>query len=77
MFYRSQLAMILFWLAVISLYSNHSAHAYLDPGTGSYMLQMVLAALFGALFAVKLFWNKIKLFLKNLFSKQLAGKEND
>lgn len=77
MFHRSPLVMILFWLTVISICSQHSAYAYLDPGTGSYVLQMVLAALFGALFAVKLFWNKIKLFIKNLFSKQLAEREND
>jgi hypothetical protein len=36
------------------------AYAYVDPGTGSYILQLFLAALFGALFALKVFWTKIK-----------------
>ena len=36
------------------------AHAYLDPGTGSYFIQIALAALVGALFAVRLFWGRIR-----------------
>lgn len=44
------------------------AYAYLDPGTGSYILQLLIAVLVGALFAVKLFWNNIKYFFKRLFS---------
>ena len=39
------------------------AHAYLDPGTGSYIFQLLLAGLFGAAFAIKLFWAKIKAFV--------------
>ena len=47
-----------------------SAHAYLDPGTGSYIFQIVIAGLLGAAFAVKVFWIKIKSFLAGVFSKQ-------
>ena len=32
---------------------------YIDPGTGSYLLQILAAGLFGALFALKLFWHRI------------------
>jgi len=32
------------------------AQAYLDPGAGSYMLQVVLAGFFGALVAFRSFW---------------------
>jgi len=44
-------------------------YAYLDPGTGSYFLQLAIAALLGGLYAVKLFWKKIKAFFKNIFSR--------
>ena len=44
-------AVLLFHLIVPS-----KAYAYLDPGSGSYLLQIGLAALLGTLFAVKLFW---------------------
>ena len=50
------------------------AHAYLDPGTGSYILQLALAALVGALFAVRLFWGRIKAFFQKLFSQ---GEEEE
>ena len=43
------------------------AFAYLDPGTGSYIVQILLASLFGVLFAVKLFWTNIKLFFMKIF----------
>ncbi len=46
------------------------AYAYLDPGTGSYMLQLLIAGLLGAAFAVKLFWKNIAAFFKGLISRQ-------
>ncbi len=49
---------------------TQKAYAYLDPGTGSYIFQLVIAALIGGMFAVKIFWAKIILFFKNLFSKK-------
>lgn len=45
------------------------AHAYLDPGTGSYVLQMIIAGLLGAAFAIKLSWFRIKRFISGLFSR--------
>lgn len=34
--------------------------AYLDPGTGSLVLQMSVAGLLGGLFVVKSFWLHVK-----------------
>ena len=34
--------------------------AYLDPGSGSFLLQLLLAALLGAGIALRASWNKIK-----------------
>ena len=45
------------------------AYAYLDPGTGSYFIQIVIATLLGAMYGIKKFWYKIKLFCTNLLSK--------
>ena len=45
------------------------AYAYLDPGTGSYFLQIIVATLLGAMYAIKQFLYKIKLFCINIFSK--------
>ena len=35
---------------------------YLDPGSGSMLIQIVLAALLGAGVAIKIFWRNIKAF---------------
>jgi hypothetical protein len=41
------------------------AHAYLDPGAGSMVLQMLLGGLAGVSLFFRLFWKKIKLTLLN------------
>lgn len=41
-----------------------AAQAYLDPGTGSMILQAVIGAVAGALIVVKLYWYKLVSFLK-------------
>ena len=45
------------------------AYAYLDLGTGSYFLQINVATLLGAMYTIKHYWYKVKLFCINLFSK--------
>ncbi|MBW1688713.1 MAG: hypothetical protein JRS35_27090 [Deltaproteobacteria bacterium] len=37
--------------------------AYIDPGSGSFILQALIATLAGALVAVNIYWQKIKGFL--------------
>jgi hypothetical protein len=39
---------------------------YLDPGTGSFLIQLALAGLLGALFVIKTYWEKIKSWLFSL-----------
>jgi hypothetical protein len=34
--------------------------AYLDPGTGSFFLQLVVGGMFGGLLMLKHFWHKVK-----------------
>ncbi|MBI2832066.1 MAG: hypothetical protein HYX79_07400 [Chloroflexi bacterium] len=40
--------------------------AYVDPGTGSLVIQMAIGALVGGLVMVKVFWKRITGFCKNL-----------
>jgi len=44
--------------------SLRPAHAYVDPGTGSYIIQVSIGVIFGALYAFKRFisiaWQKVK-----------------
>ncbi len=47
-------------LATVALLLAAPAHAYIDPGTGSLLVQGLIAAVVGIGVAVKLFWHKIK-----------------
>ena len=44
----------------ILLISPAPAWAYLDPGTASMILQVVISVLVGAAVAIKIYWNKVK-----------------
>jgi hypothetical protein len=46
---------------VLQLWFVDDARAYLDPGTGSFIFQTVVAMLVGAGFTVKTYWHRIKL----------------
>lgn len=48
----------------------NQALAYIDPGAGSYMLQLLAAGAISALFAVKVFWGRIKAFFKGETDKE-------
>ena len=45
------------------------AQAYFDPGTGSMVLQLMMASVLGFLFTLKTYWGKLKGFVKNLVGK--------
>ena len=47
------------------------AHAYIDPGTGSMVLQLVLAGLAGLGLALKIFWRRLVAF----FGKKEKGPD--
>jgi hypothetical protein len=57
---------------VITLYND--AYAYLDPGTGSFIFQIVLAALLAALATVKFWWKRVILAISGFFSKFKKSK---
>jgi hypothetical protein len=49
--------------------------AYIDPGTGSYFIQVLIAALAGGALAVKIFWRRIVAFLKGETRKKAEPEE--
>lgn len=50
---------------VLTFNSSNEAWAYLDPGTGSMVLQLLLGGAAGVVVVVKLYWEKIR----NFFSR--------
>lgn len=47
-----------------------SAYCYIDLGTGSYILQVAIASLVGALFTLKIYWKKVVTALSKMFRKK-------
>jgi len=50
-----------------------NAAGYIDPGTGSYVLQIAIAFLVALAFSIKVFWKKIKAFLRKTFAAKKDG----
>ena len=65
----NQMTKILFVALFFFLFFPQKIYSYLDPGTGSYIFQIIIAAFVAVSFAVKVYWDKIKSFLGKLFSK--------
>jgi hypothetical protein len=49
------------------------AHAYLDPGTGSMMLQLLMGGVVGALVVGKLYMQRAREFLRSVGRRIRAG----
>lgn len=49
--------------AAALMFIETDAYAYLDPGTGSIILQALIAGIAGSLFVVKAYWYKLRSFL--------------
>jgi hypothetical protein len=39
---------------------NSKAHAYIDPGIGSVILQAIIGGIAATIFTIKIYWQKIK-----------------
>lgn len=63
-------------LALFLFFFPLYTHAYLEPGTLSYVLQFLLAVFVGAAVTGKLYWKKLKKFIKNLFNRGEKKKED-
>ncbi len=46
-----------------------SAHAYLDPGSGSIILQAILGFVAAGIASISFYWTKFKNFLDKIFKK--------
>lgn len=61
-----------------NLVMDHLARpsGYLDPGSGSYLLQLLIAGTLGALFALRLYWSRVKGFFSGLLGRAEDGGDD-
>ena len=69
---------LLFMVFIFSLYVifPEKAYAYLNPGTGTYIFQLIVGVFLGGLFAIKLFWKRIFGFLGKLIRRKPEDGKN-
>ncbi len=70
----NQTIVIVFFALLIG---TEPAWAYLDPGTGSLILQSLIAGIAGALVVWRLYWAQLKTFLAKVFSRGRAQPAAD
>jgi hypothetical protein len=63
-------ARVLLLLTLLLLALPSIAHAYLDPGTGSYVVQLLIGTVLGGLFALGVFWRRVVASFKRLFKRR-------
>ena len=56
---------------IIGVSRSVHANAYLDPGSGSYLLQLLLSALFALIIATKSLWQRAV----DVVRKSVGGKQ--
>ena len=64
----------LYWSAVLTLAvasaAASSSMAYIDPGSGSYIFQLLIGAVVGSAVAVKVFWRRLVGFFASKASRK-------
>lgn len=50
---------------------------YLDPGSGSFLIQLLIAALLGGAFVIRSYWKKILGYFRRLFNKDSRITQDD
>jgi hypothetical protein len=54
-----------------------SVRAYIDPGTGSFIIQVLVSSLAGVVYLIKMSWRNIKGYFLKLLRKKRVSKKTD
>ena len=74
---HSGIAVICAMAGCISLGFGPKLVAYIDAGTGSYIIQLAIAGAMGGLFALKIYWGKIRSFFARRQPKEGEADRGD
>ncbi len=66
-----------FWLLAIFMLLPFPAYAYIDPGTGSMILQVLAAALLAGMVFVQGIRTRLVAFLRKVFGKSESSKPGE
>ena len=69
--------MIILLLLLYFFVFAQPTYAYLDPGTGSYVTQLMIGFLAGGLYLLKVYWQKLVSIFRRLFRKPKMINEKE
>ena len=67
------ISLVLFGL----LFFPKKAHAYIDPGTGSMMLQALIGGIAAGLVIIRLYWTKLKEFFLSRSAQEPQSQDKE
>lgn len=65
----------IFIILFLTFFLPKRVYAYLDPGTGSYIIQLIIGGLLGSGYLIKTYWKEIKNKFQQL-SKRSSQKDD-
>ena len=66
--------LFIFTILSVLIFPNHT-YAYLDPGTGSIILQAIIGFLAASVTAISIYWSKFKSLISRIFNKKEIEKD--
>ena len=60
MYYKQGILALIFGISLLHIFTISDAYAYIDPGSGSLIIQIIIGALVGAGITIKIYWYKLK-----------------
>jgi hypothetical protein len=67
----------IFFVFFILFCSAEPAYAYLDPGTGSIIIQSIVGGIAAAATIGTLYWSKMKSLVLRILNKETLNKDSD
>ena len=65
------------FIIIIHLVFAVNSYGYLDAGTGSYFIQILIAFIAAGLFSLKMFWKRVLTFIRSIGKKAKDDKTNN
>ena len=69
-------SVLLLTAAVLVATTGEAQAFYLDPGSGSLIIQILLATVFGSLFVIKGFWRRVIAMISGFFARFKKSKNS-
>lgn len=66
--------LLLLSFSLLFFLSAEPAHAYLDPGSGSFIFQIIIGTVLGSMFALKTYFRGIKRFISGRLRRKNEKK---